>query len=197
MSLLVVEQTQTLFLGGKTLWRQREKAAKPTSPLAGSFTLLSSHTISSTSFCVLPPTLPTQTHTCTSLFSPIYPFPLGTMAGCLWVQAQTQHMGGKLTGGISPFPPSCHAALLQNPSPLLPLLHTYIPISAHIPPQNCTRPTGRAGRWLTAALLLQTTRCNSSCGQTWDKRVMPQLGPKQEECIPLPHPCCTGPAESS
>lgn len=129
MSSPVVEQT--CFSVVKRCEGGGKEAAKPTSSLAGSFTPLSSHTISSTSFCVLPITLPTQTHTCTSLFSPIYPFPLSTTAGCLWVQAQSRHLDGKVTGGISPFPSSCHDALLQNASPLLPLSHLHPHLCPH------------------------------------------------------------------
>lgn len=128
MSLPVVEQTWPLFLSSKALWRWREGSCQAHFIL-GWFIYITLLAFYFLHFLLCPPpTLPTQTHTCTSVLSPICPFPLSTTACCLWVQAQIHHVGVKLTGGINPIPPSCHAVLLQNPSPLplLPHLHPYL-----------------------------------------------------------------------
>lgn len=195
MSLPVVEQTWTLFLGGKTPWRRWEGSCQAHLILGWFiYTALLTHHFH---FLLCPPPNPSHTSTNVHLsLQPYLPFP-------------TQHHGWlSLSTGSNPAR-GCEADRRDKPlSTLLSWLHyckipassfrshTYIPISAHIPPpQNCTGPTGRAGRWLTAALLPQTARCKSSCGQTQDERVTPQPGPRREECIPLPHPRCTGPTE--
>lgn len=75
MSLLVVEQTQTLFLGGKTLWRQREESCQAHLTLGWFIhtALLTHHFLH---FLLCPAPNPSHTNTYVHLsLQPYLPFP--------------------------------------------------------------------------------------------------------------------------